>query len=484
MQGAEQVRIGSQAEGLSAGEAAVRLVQHGPNRIEDKPQQTLLRTFLARFANPLVLVLAIAALLSAFTGDLQSSLIILFILCCSIVLDVFQEYRADRAASRLRARTALQARVIRDGVPCEVPAADLVPGDLVQLAAGDLIPADGVLVEARDLYVNEALITGESFPVEKRTDDTAHRQALMGSSVISGTGNLLLTATGRDTQLGAVAHTLVKAPPPPALVLALREFSRMIVKVTLLLVLFTLLINLVLHRPALQSFLFAIALAVGLTPELLPMVVSVSLAHGAMRLSRRDVLVRRMSAIHDMGSMDILCSDKTGTLTEANISLIRHVDGQGGDNDQALLLAAVNARFETGIKSPLDEALLAAAPPTIESWRKLDEVPFDFERRRVSVLAEHQGERRLLVKGAPEDIMALSDRIQDQAGVVAPLDAVRLAKAHAVLAALESDGLRVLAVGWRPADNQQHASIADERNLILSGFLGFLDPPKQAPAQR
>lgn len=478
-------RAGGQAltTGLSTTEAVSRLAAYGPNRIEDKPQATLWRAIRGRLVNPLVLVLAAAALLSAVTGDARSSLIIALILCASVTLDVCQEYRADRAAARLKARTALRAQVFRDGEIREIPAAELVPGDVVTLAAGDLVPADGTLVDARDLYVNEALITGESFPAEKHADDPARCRALMGSSVISGTGTLLLTATGRGTQLGAVAHTLVKPPPPPAFALGLRDFSRLIVKITLLLVLFTLLINLALHRPALQSFLFAIALAVGLTPELLPMVVSVSLAHGALRLSRHGVLVRKLPAIHDIGSMDILCSDKTGTLTQASIRLMKHVDPLGADSSRALTFAAVNAHFETGIKSPLDEALLAADPDAGSGWQKMDEVPFDFERRRVSVLAARQGERLLLVKGAPDDIIALCDRYEDARAAIAPLGAAELARARAVTAALEADGLRVLAVGWRHADDQDHACIGDERQLVLAGFLGFLDPPKPDAGQ-
>lgn len=466
------------AQGLSSSEAARRLAQFGRNQVEEASRLTLPRALAARLRDPLVLVLAVAALVSALTGDLRSSTIIVVILACSVLLDVVQEYRAGKEAARLKARVALRARVLRDGSASEIPAAELVPGDLALLSAGDLVPADGTLTEARDLYVNEALITGESFPVEKIARDPQRGTLLMATSVISGTASLMITATGRSSQLGGMAHTLARPAPPVAFALGLRDFSRMIVRLTLFLVLFTILVNLLLHRPPLQSFLFAVALAVGLTPELLPMVVSVTLAHGAMRLSRKDVIVKKLPAIHDLGSMDILCSDKTGTLTEASIRLVEQRDALGDPDGEALALAAVNAHFETGIKSPLDDAILAAAPAAASGWRKLDEVPFDFERRRVSVLAEDsEGRRLLLVKGAPEDMMALSGRCREAQGFTALTDARREA-ARAVAARMEADGLRVLAVAWREAPDRDHAGIGDEHDLVLAGFLGFLDPPK------
>jgi P-type Mg2+ transporter len=467
------------AAGLSSAEAAVRLQQYGANAIDTTPSISLLRALGNRIRNPLVLVLIVAAAISAVTGDTASFLVIMVIVAASIVLDVMQEHRAGNAAASLRQRVSLISNVMRDGTTIECPAAQLVPGDVVLLSAGDLVPADGTLITARDLYVNEAALTGESYPAEKRAgvDDRAGR-LLMGSSVISGTAAFILTATGRNAQLGNIASSLRRPPPPTAFAMGIRDFGRMIMWLTMLLVLFTLLINLMFKRPPLESFLFATALAVGLTPELLPMIVSVTLAHGAIRLSRKEVIVKQLSAIHDLGSMDILCSDKTGTLTEARIVLKAQVDATGMPVDDVLKLARLNAAFETGLKSPLDQAIVAGGECDISGWRKLDEVPFDFERRRVSILAESEEQRLLIVKGAPEDILALATHYQCQ-GRIETMDAEIHRKALDTLTDLGKKGLRTLAVAWRSVGSAcAHASLSDEQDLVLAGFLGFLDPPK------
>jgi len=469
--------------GLTGAEARSRLVRDGPNKLDTEHRHSLLRDFANRLRNPLVLMLAAAGLILAATGDAPSFLIITFVLLLSIILDVVQEHRAGNAAERLKEKVSLTATVIRDGQRQEIQASALVQGDIILLAAGNLVPADGTLLQACNLYVNEALLTGESFPAEKHAapdpgSPSGENRVLMGTSVVSGTATVLLTATGRQTQLGAISHGLGRPAPPSAFESAISAFSRMIVRLTLLLVLFSLLGNLLLHRPPLVSFLFAVALAVGLTPELLPMIASVSLAHGALRLSRKGVIVKRLTDIHDLGVMDVLCSDKTGTLTEGRVSLVRQVTPSGGEGRDIAELAAVNAAFETGLKSPLDDAILAAAPGASSGWHKLDEVPFDFERRRVSVLAEKDGCRRMIVKGAPEDIISLCQQT-DQGVGPAPFGSSEQLLARQVLAGLGAEGLRVLAVAWRemPPDTQL-AAMADESNLILAGFLAFRDPPK------
>jgi len=478
--------LGSSAEGLSAEAAAASLVRFGANRIEAAARAGLLLDVLRRFGNPLVLVLLFAAAVSAFTGDAASFGIIATIVLMSVVLDVMQERQAQSAAERLRAQVSLTARVLRGGAAVEVPAEEVVPGDIVSLAAGDLVPADARLIALRDLYVDEALLTGESFPAEKQLDLAAgdgaafaRNMAYMGSSVVSGTATALVVATGRRAQLGAIASALRKPPPPTAFALGIRDFGLMIVRATVLLVLFVVLVNLLFHRPLLESFLFAVALAVGLTPELLPMIVSVTLAHGAIRMAGKQVIVKRQSAIDDLGAMDVLCSDKTGTLTEARIRLIREVALDGEDSPGMLRLARINAAYETGLKSPLDEAILAEGPPDLAGWRKIDEVPFDFQRRRVSVLAEGEGRRLLIVKGAPEDVLALASAYDRADGTQAPLDDASRAVAQETFDALGREGFRVLGVAWRqaPADRVQ-ADVSDEADLVFAGFLAFLDPPK------
>lgn len=469
--------------GLSVEAAAARLAKDGLNRLQDETAQSLWRAFAARLRNPLVMILAVAGLILAGIGDAPSFLIITMVLLLSVTMDVLQEHRAGNAARRLRESVALKALAVRGGRRLEIPASALVRGDIVILTAGDLVPADGIVLEARDFYVNEASLTGESFPAEKhavadRAQPVAANMAYMGSSVVSGSATVKLTATGPRSQIGTISGALTRPPPPTDFEIELGRLSRLIMRVTIGLVLFTLLVNLTLHRPPLQSFLFAVALAVGLTPELLPMIISVSLAHGAIRLSRREVIVKRLSDIHDLGAMDILCSDKTGTLTEARIELAKSVTIAGEDSKQALLLGAVNAAFETGLKSPLDEAILKAFPQASQGWVKLDEVPFDFERRRVSVLAKKDGAPLLIVKGAAEDLLALC-RFAQRDRATAPLDEESRQVAAKFLSGLGNDGFRVLAVAWREMPTgSRTAALEDKDELILAGFLAFRDPPK------
>lgn len=504
-------------QGLSSAEAAARLARQGPNTLEEMARSGWLSGVLRRFRNPLVVILLVAAAVSAATRDLASFIIITGIVALSIAIDVVQERRAEDAAAALRRRVALTVAVLRDGAARALPAAALVPGDVVLLAAGNLVPADCRLLAARDFFVDEALLTGEAFPAEKSAATSPAPAAsggpppgdcvFMGSSVVSGTGRALVLATGRATRLGEIAASLSREAPPTAFTLGIHRFGMLIVRLTVLMVLFVLLASLLLGHPVLESFLFALALAVGLTPELLPMVVSVTLAHGAIRLSHQQVIVKRLSAIHDLGAMDVLCCDKTGTLTEATIRLAAQVDLAGAASTGVLGWALVNAAFETGIRSPLDAAILAAGgagPPP--GWRKIDEVPFDFERRRVSVLAECAGRRFVVVKGAPEDVLALCARylpagaeapapfgaeapappsaaapgLPPAGGAAAlPLDAAARAAADATFARLGEQGLRALGVAWRevPAGHE-HAGIADEAALVFAGFAGFLDPPK------
>jgi len=483
------VSLNSTAQGLTSAVAEERLAETGPNRIAETPRRHLVWEFAKRFRNPLVLVLLFAAALAAGTGDPASFVIIAGIVMSSVLLDFIQEQRAQIAVEKLRERVALMASTMRNGHPVSIRATQLVPGDVISLSAGDLVPADCRLLVAKDLFVNEALLTGEAYPAEKEADvldgdnDSAVPKGAVfsGSSVVSGTARALVIHTASRTMLGGIAGSLRREPPPTAFALGLRDFSMLIVRLTVLLVLFVLLINLLFHRPLLESFLFALALAVGLTPELLPMIVSVTLAHGALRMAEKQVIVKRLSAIHDLGSVDVVCSDKTGTLTEAAISLVRTVDIEGCESDAVLEAASINAGFETGLKSPLDEAILRHKTD-IEGWTKLDEVPFDFDRRRLSVLATKGGERRLFVKGAPEDILKLSSSSMSSEGTI-PLDARALDAAKSALEEFGRQGFRALGIAWRDVDSDcAHAGIADEAGLTFGGFALFLDPPKQSAA--
>ena len=485
-----QAELAAGPDGLSEADAAVRLDAVGPNLLRPRSERAWILQLLRHFRNPLVLVLLAASAIAGLLGDTMSFAVITGIVLMSVVLDFFQEYRASRTVEKLRHTVALRASVLRDGEAREVPVAELVPGDVVLLSAGDLAPADGRVLAARDLFVNQAMLTGESYPVEKHAQDAlagadptgATNALFLGTSIISGSGRMLVVHTGARTALGQIADTLAQRPQATAFERGTQAFGTLILRLTVILVLAVLLINAVFERPLLESFLFAVALAVGLTPELLPMVLSVTLSRGAMRLARRKVIVKRLSAVQELGGIDVLCTDKTGTLTEGRIRLERHVDALGRESERVLEFAYLNSQFETGIRSPLDEAILAHTHIDVSAWRKIDEVPFDFERRRVSVLLERQAACRLFVKGSPEDVLRLCTRYEDGAALL-PLDDAARARIQALFESLGREGFRVLGVAWREAPPQQdHAVVTDESELVFSGFAAFLDPPKASAA--
>lgn len=481
-------RLATTALGLASDEAVARLASYGPNDAAVVKRQPLWLQFLARFRNPLVIILLVASGLSAVTGDLASFVIVAAIVTISMTLDFVQEVRAQNAVEALRRSVAVQATVLRGGQSLSVPIDQLVPGDIVKLIAGDLVPADSRLLESRDLFVNQALLTGEPYPVEKQAGDTASgaenptgasNVVFAGTSVISGTATILICRTGSLTALGGLATSLAEKPPATAFVIGIRRFGMLIMYFTVLMVFFVLMVNLYFHRPVLESLMFALALAVGLTPELLPMIVTVTLARSAMDLAKRKVIVKRLSAIHDLGAMNVLCTDKTGTLTEASIKLVRTIDGQGAESERTYVYAYINSQFESGMKSPLDDAILTAQPFDMADWKKIDEVPFDFERRRVSVLVEREARRRLIVKGAPEDLLRLSGQYEDADGVAQRLDDETRGTFEATLDGLGAQGFRALGIASRLVDvSHETATITDESDLIFSGFAVFLDPPK------
>ena len=478
---------------MSGAEAKARLARFGPNLFRERQEKSLLLQYLTRFKNPLVVILLVASAVSAFTGEVTNFLIISLIVLLSVTLDFVQEYRANAAAEKLRQSVSVRAIVMRDGKSLEVAVTQVVPGDVVLLSAGDLIPADGRVLEARDFFVKQALLTGESYPVEKRPGalpdaatepQEATNAVFMGTSVISGSARVLVVKTGAVTAIGEIADSVSRPSVPTSFEIGTRRFGMLIMRLTVFMVMFVLLVNTLFHKPWLESFLFAVALAVGLTPELLPMVISVTLSRGALRMARKQMIVKRLSAIQDLGSMDVLCTDKTGTLTEAKIRLERHVDAEGQPSERVLELAYFNSFFETGLKSPLDEAILGHQHIEIGAWKKIDEVPFDFERRRVSVLIDNGETRWLVVKGAPDEIVGLCTHYgAGGAELQRSMDEAALAAIHAQYHALEAEGFRVLGIAWRqvPLDHP-HAVVGDETELVLAGFAAFLDPPKESAA--
>ena len=388
---------------------------------------------------------------------------------------------------RFQKQVATTAAVIRDGQERELLIAELVPGDIIRLSAGDLVPADARLLKVTDLQVRESALTGESLPVEKSADDLpsgkheiadASNSVFLGTAVQTGIGTAVIVRTGRDTAFGEIAKRLATQPPETEFARGIRHFGMMITWITMLLVLFVLLVNIILHRPLLESFLFSVALAVGMTPEMMPMIITVTLAEGARRMTRKKVLVKQLAAIEDFGSIDILCSDKTGTLTEGEIVLDRHVDVQGKDDENVLRMIYLNSYFEAGIKSPLDAAILKHEHPSIVEYEKVDEIPFDFNRKRLSVVVRRGDEHLLITKGEAESVFAICQTVNIDGGPQ-PFDENQQASATETFKKLSADGYRVLGVALQKVERQDAYTLAVEHDMTLIGFAAFLDPPKE-----
>jgi Mg2+-importing ATPase len=476
--------------GLTPLEAEARLAQCGPNEPAATHHHSFLFQFLHAFSNPLVLILVIAAIISGFMGEVVDAGIIGLIVLLSALIDVTQTYRSQQAMERLRDRVAPTASVIRGGEWKEIPRHDVVPGDIVRLSAGDLVPADARLLVARDLYVQQAALTGESLPCEKEaTGEPASAKAealnmvFLGTSVVSGTATAEVVETGPRTAFGDISARLAARPEETAFDRGLRNFSQLLARTVFFLVIFLIVASILRHRDAFQSLLFAVALAVGLTPEFLPMITSVTLSKGAVAMARKKVIVKHLSAIQNLGSLDVLCSDKTGTLTAGTMSLDRSLDPFGNPSQRALELAYLNSKFETGIRSPLDEVILRQSPPPrTEGHTKRDEIPFDFERRRLSVVVERQSQRILITKGAPEGILPLLSAYEHE-GRTEPLSEDAVKRIRQTSNELNDQGFRSLAVAYVEVPARANYSVGDERNLILAGFLTFSDEPLADAAQ-
>jgi P-type Mg2+ transporter len=481
----------SNPQGLSHAEASRRLAAGGPNTMVDVRVVTPWHLLARQFASPLVLILAAGAAVSLVVREWVDATTILLIIVVSAGLGFAQELRANQALTRLRNRLALEATVRRGGRAQRVQASRLVPGDVIELSAGNLVPADGVLLEARDFLVDQSSLSGESFPVEKRPEAVAADTPLaarsnavfLGSSVRSGTASVLLTATGRATVMAAVAERVGTLDEETEFERGVRRFGNLLLRVMLGVVVVVLVVNQALGRPGIESALFAVALAVGLSPELLPAIVSVSLARGARQLAKGGVLVRRLDAIEDLGGMDTLCTDKTGTLTVGVMALDGALDDAGAASPEVLRAAWLNATFETGIDNPIDAALVRAgadAGLASEGWTKIDEIPYDFVRRRLTIVVTAPGDaqwHRLISKGAFAQVLAACTRVREGVHEVA-LDDSRRARLQAFMIDQSQRGVRVLALATAERPPQPRWSAADESDLTFAGFLCFTDPPK------
>jgi len=479
----------STPDGLSAADARQRLEHFGPNALKARERATALAAFLNQFKSPLVLILVFAAAISAFMHEWADAAIVLFIILGSAILGFVQEFHATTAVEKLRARVAIKAIVLRDGKPQPIPAEEIVPGDVVLLSAGSLIPADGVVLDAKDFFVSQAALTGETFPVEKKPGTVTPHTSLaghtncvfMGTSVRSGTARALMTQTGKATAFGEIAQRLNLRPPMTEFERGILHYSYLITRVTLVMVLVVFALNIFYSKPPVDSLLFAIALAVGMAPELLPAIISITLSKGAQLMAKQGVIVRRLNSIENLGSMDVLCTDKTGTLTEGVVQLDGALDMHGQAADEVLCYAALNAHFQTGLANPLDEAIITRArecEPDIAAYQKIDEVPYDFVRKRLSVVVQDgTGERLLVTKGALDNVLQVCSQIQDGA-IAIPLDQPHTAEIHKRFAEWSEQGFRVLGLAIKSVGKQSAYTRVDECDLILAGFLLFFDPPK------
>jgi Mg2+-importing ATPase len=492
--------LGSQLSGLSAADADARLKQVGTNEIAREHRQSALMRLSSNVKNPLVLLLLALAALSFLTGDLRATVVILVMVVLGVVLRFVQEMRADDAAARLQAMVSNTATVVRDGKDAEVSLKMLVPGDLVRLAAGDMVPADVRVLSAKDLFVNQAALTGEALPVEKKAAsapaDVQNPLELpnicfLGSNVESGSATAIVVHTGNRTYFGSLAESIVGRRQLTSFDLGVNKFTWLMIRFIAVMVPAVFLINGLSKHNWLEAFLFAMAVAVGLTPEMLPMIVTVNLSKGALAMARKKVIVKRLNAIQNFGAMDVLCTDKTGTLTQGQIVLEKYLDVLGDPSEKVLQYGYLNSYHHTGLKNLLDEAILnhqelEARLKAKEKYRKIDEIPFDFVRRRMSVVVEDEtGLNTLICKGAVNEVMSVCTRVEVKGQVVEVLpehDATRRQLADD----LNGQGFRVIALAYKqmPGGSDEPVyAIKDESDLILLGFLAFLDPPKDTATE-
>lgn len=505
--------LGSAPEGLADSDAEQRLEAQGPNTVAHEAQKSIPRQLFERLMNPLNLLLLALAAISLFMGDRDSAVIISIMVLISVVLSFIQEYRSSAASEKLRAMVSTTATVLRrseapaDEPPApvrlrfgperrEIPIDDLVPGDVILLSAGDMIPADVRILAAKDLFVNQAALTGESLPVEKfagaesgQVTNTLELPNIcfMGTNVVSGTASALIVTTGRETYFGSLAGTLISNRELTSFDKGIHRFTWLMIRFMLVMVPLVFLINGLTKGSWMEAFLFALAVAVGLTPEMLPMIVTINLAKGAIGMSRKKVIVKRLNAIQNFGAMDVLCTDKTGTLTQDRIILEKHVDIYGNESDHVLEFAYLNSFYQSGLKNLLDVAVLKHVELhrslQADQYRKIDEIPFDFARRRMSVVVEKDRERPVLIcKGAVEEVFSCCTKGEGD-GRIFDLAPSHLEELRQVTQDLNEDGFRVIAIAYKETPvNQTSYSVRDESDLILVGYIAFLDPPKESAA--
>ncbi|MCX7429078.1 MAG: magnesium-translocating P-type ATPase [Planctomycetia bacterium] len=488
-------RLGTSESGLSEEEASERLETHGPNVVTEVARHTKIKLFGRACLNPLVILLLALATVAFLTGDLRATVVMLLMVVLGVVLRFVQEAKADDAAAKLKAMITITATVVREGQPREIPLAQLVPGDLVKLSAGDMIPADIRVLSCKDLFVTQSSLTGESLPVEKfdvREEDGNRSIAeltnvcFLGTSVESGSATGVVVETGFKTYLGKMAKSIVAQPVPTSFDRGVSRFTWLMIRFILVMVPLVFLINGFTKDDWTGAFFFALAVAVGMTPEMLPMIVTVCLSRGAIGMSRKKVIVKRLNSIQNLGAMDVLCADKTGTLTLDRVILEQYCDVVRQEDEEVLLFAYLNSHFQTGLKNVLDRAILQHREIhetfSVPDFQKVDEIPFDFARRVMSVVVTTpQDGQRLVCKGAPEAIFERCNRFELD-GKVYPMDPLLIGELKEEYDSLSADGFRVLAIAYADFEPRTAYSRGDERDLILKGYVAFLDPPKETAA--
>lgn len=469
--------------GLTTRAAAEQQRLHGRNTFSIEGENSVWRELWRSLNNPLLWIVIVAAIISFFVGERVNAVILVLMVTLSVILDTVNTSRSEKAVRLLAKKVVTMTTVIRDGRQQEIPASDVVPEDLIALSAGDVMPADGVLLEAKDFFVNQSALTGESLPVEKHAGQpqkmhTANDPAMvfLGTSVVTGFAKMKVTAIGKQTSFGAIVGRLAQQSNPTDFEKGLRTFSIFLLRLTVAMVVAVLALNLIAHRPLLDAVLFSIAIAIGMTPELLPVILTVSLSRGAVNMSKLHVIVKHLPAIQNVGRMDILCTDKTGTLTENRIAVIEVIDVAGHDSPEVARAAIISSMFHTGVTNPIDQAILDYKKINLEQVVKKDELPFDFERRRESVVVKDGDSQWLLTKGAPEAMLPICTNVVMNGQVEVMTEAHHL-DIDAHFQRLSANGYRVVTVARRayPSD---HAQPSDEQGMTFLGFVALLDPPK------
>jgi len=480
-------KLKTASKGLTEKEAQKRLQEYGYNEPAKKKKRTILTQILSKFINPLVIVLLIIATFSLFFGEKISALLVSLMAIMSVFLSFTQEYRAGREAEKLSEMVRATATVYRNGKSREIKIREIVPGDIVDLFAGDMIPADLRIISCKDLFINQASLTGESFPIEKIAEFIQTKNgsiselrniAFMGSSVVSGTALGVVIKTGISTQFGELSRKLATMRIQTSFDKGIHKFTWLMLRAMFFMVLFIFTINALRRGNFIESILFSLGVAVGLTPEMLPMLVAINLSKGAIAMSKKDVIVKRLNSIQNFGAMDVLCTDKTGTLTMDKIILEKHCDVVRKDDDDVLRYAYINSFYQTGLKNILDRAILKHEKLLIQQFKKIDEIPFDFSRKIMSVVVEMNGKHRIISKGAPEEIFKKCTKYELE-GEILDMEDLILSDLKEEYDNLSAEGFRVLAIAYKDMDNgRQVYSKEDEKDLILKGYVAFLDPPK------